>query len=74
MIDEIIDFRKNRDAVAKDKGFFMTKYGTTRKLKSTKGLEPHVRWKDGSKNWVNFKDMKDSYPVEVMNFANQKNI
>ena len=74
MLDEIIDFRKNGDAVPKDKGTFMTKNRTIRKRKTTKGWELLVKWKDGSENWVKLKDMKDSYPVEVMNFANQKKI
>ena len=72
MINENIDFRKNGNAIAKDKGTFMTKNGTIQKLKTTKGWVLLVRWKDGSENWVKLKDMKDSYPVEVMNFVNQK--
>ena len=27
------------------------------------------QWKDGSTNWVSLKDMKDSYPVQVADYA-----
>ena len=29
----------------------------------------YVQWKDGSGDWVAMKDMKDSYPVELEEYA-----
>ena len=39
-----------------------------RKL-TTKGWLLLCQWKDSSTNWVSLKDMKDSYPVQVMDYA-----
>ena len=36
---------------------------------TTKGWELLVEWKDSSTNWVSLKDIKESYPVEVAEFA-----
>ena len=33
-----------------------------------------VQWKDGSSNRVNLKDMKESYPVDTMEYAIKHNI
>ena len=47
----------------------MTKTGTKRRRETTKGWELLIEWKDGSTNWVSLKDIKESYPVEVAQFA-----
>jgi hypothetical protein len=36
---------------------------------TTKGWKLLVSWKDGSTLWVPLKDMKDSFPVEVVEYA-----
>jgi hypothetical protein len=32
----------------------------------TKGWETLVQWKDGSTTWVALKDMKESYPLQLI--------
>ena len=37
--------------------------------KTTRGWELCVEWKDGTSNWVKLKDLKDSNPVELAEYA-----
>ena len=47
----------------------MTRTGTKRRRETTKGWEILIEWKDGSMNWVALKDVKESYPVQLAEFA-----
>ena len=68
-IDEIQDHRRNHDAVPISKGFYTRKNGTRTKVRTTKGWELYVLWKDGSGDWIALKDIKDSYPVQLAEYA-----
>ena len=74
MLQEIDDHRVLDNAIPKGKGTFITHQGVTRKKRTTRGWDLLVRWKDGSSNWVNLKDMKESYPVDTMEYAIKHNI
>lgn len=69
LIDEIEDHRILEDAIPKEQGTFVTNTGRTRKKRTTRGWELYVRWKDGSGDWVALKDLKDSYPVPLADYA-----
>ena len=69
LIDEIEDFRKNIDAIPMSEGTYTTPSGQQRKKMTTRGWEFYIRWKDGSANWVAMKDLKDSYPVPLADYA-----
>ncbi len=69
LLDEIEQHRKNEDAVSREQGTYTTKNGLKKKVRTTKGWQLHVRWKDGSSNWVALKDLKDSYPVQLAEYA-----
>jgi hypothetical protein len=69
LLSEIIDHKSNGSAVQKDDGFKTTKDGQVRPRYTTKGWKLLVSWKDGSTSWVPLKDMKDSFPVEVTEYA-----
>jgi len=69
MLDEIEDHRVLENAIPKSHGVYTTKQGTKRKKRTTKGWDLMLRWKDGSCNWVSLKDVKDSYPIELMEYA-----
>ena len=69
MIDEIEDHQVLEDAIPKSQGTFTTSSGLTRKKRTTVGWEILVRWKDGSSDWVKLKDLKDSYPVQLADYA-----
>ena len=74
MLHEIEDHRVLDNAIPKSQGTFVTSQGVTRKKRTTRGWDMLVRWKDGSSNWVCLKDMKESYPVDTMEYAIKHNI
>ena len=68
LLDEIIDHRKNGHAVDKADKYLNTKRG--RKLrKSTIGWDMRVLWRDGSTSWIPLKQLKESNPVEIAEYA-----
>jgi hypothetical protein len=69
LLSKIIDHKSDGSAVRKDNGFETTKDGQVRPQYTTKGWKLLVSWKDGSTSWVPLKDMKDSFPVEVAEYA-----
>mgnify|MGYP000261467214 CR=1 FL=1 len=52
----------------------MTKRGQKRLRKTTVGWQLLVKWKDQSESWIPLKDMKESHPVEVAEFATARGI
>ena len=71
---EIMDHRILSDAIPKAQGTFVTSHGAIRKKRTTKGVEICVQWKDGSFDWISMKDLKDSYPIELAEYAVQQRI
>lgn len=69
LFDEIIDHRTTKDAIPKAKGYHLTRNGLKRRIRTTRGWQLYVQWKDGSGTWVELKDLKDSYPVELAEYA-----
>ena len=68
LLDEILDHRTDGRAIRKKDKYINTKRG--RKLrKSTIGWELQVLWKDGSTSWIPLKELKESNPVEVAEYA-----
>ena len=68
IIDEIIDHKKDGSAVAADDGFVIVN-GRQCPRRTTKGWKLCVQWKDGSTSWESLKDLKESNPVEVAEYA-----
>ena len=69
LLDEIIDHRTTKNCIKKEDGFIMTRSGQKRPKLTTRGWELCVQWKDGSTNWIALKDLKDSYPLELADYA-----
>ena len=69
LMDEIIGHRSNEHAVKQQDAFIVTKMGTKRRRETTKGWELLIRWKCGGTDWVALKDIKESYPVQVEEYA-----
>ena len=53
----------------KDDGFEVTNSGQRRPRRMTRGWQLLVSWKDGSTSWVPLKDLKESHPVQVAEYA-----
>ena len=70
MLAEIIDHRKDGSAVSADDAFFVHKTSGRRShRRTTKGWWLCVRWRDGSTSWEALKDLKESNPLEVAEYA-----
>ena len=69
LMDEIIGHRSNKHAVKQQDAFIVTKMGTKRRRETTKGWELLIRWKGGGTDWVALKDIKESYLVQVAEYA-----
>jgi hypothetical protein len=69
LIDEIESHRTTDDAIPRSSGTYHTRSGIKRRKRTTKGWDFYVRWKDGSGDWVKMKDLKDSYPIPLADYA-----
>ena len=67
-MNEIIDHRTNGKTVIKDDGM-MSQNVRPAMRKTTKGWFLCVRWKDDSTSWVPLKDLKESNPLDVSEYA-----
>ena len=75
MMDGIIDYeRDNAVAIPKSDAYVVTRRGRKRHQRTTVGWKLLVKWSDGSETWVPLKDMKESHPVEVADFAKARGI
>ena len=69
ILDCIVDHNSNGRAIKMKDKYIVTKSGTKRIRKSTVGWKLKVWWKDGSEQWVPLQLMKESYPVQVADYA-----
>ena len=68
LIDQIMDHRKDATAIPISEGTFFHN-GREHKKKTTRGWQLCILWKDGSTSWEMLKDLKESYPLEVAEYA-----
>jgi hypothetical protein len=69
IMSEIVDHESDGSAVQKDDGMEVTKDGTSRPRRTTKGWKLLVAWKGGTSSWIPLKDLKESYPIQVAEYA-----
>lgn len=69
LIEEIQMHRTDASAIPKEQGTYRTSSGTIRKKLTTRGWQFYVLWKDGSGDWIELKDLKESYPIELANYG-----
>jgi len=75
MMKSIVSYRKDpKLAVPKDQQYVSTRRGHKRKRITTVGWELLVKWQDGTQSWIPLKDLKESHPVEVAEFARARSI
>ncbi len=73
LMDEIVDVRTD-GAEVKHAGRYV-KRGNNRHLrKTTKGYKLCIKWKAGSTSWERLADLKESYPLQVAEFAAARGI
>ena len=71
LLQEIVDHRVNGREIKKDNAFIVSPKGGRRRKDTTKGWEILIQWKDGSTTWEVLKDVKESYPVQIAEYAVQ---
>jgi len=69
IMSEITDHKSDGTAVSKDDGYETTRDGVRRPRRTTKGWKLLVSWSDGTSSWVPLKDLKESHPVQVAEYA-----
>ena len=69
LLNEIIDYCTTGNKVRQQDTFITTRTGTKRRHETTIGWDLLVQWKDGSTNWIALKDLKESYPVQVVEYS-----
>ena len=74
MLNEIVDHRKDWSAIPISDGHVTSKNGNRIPKQTTKGWKLLVEWKDGSTNWVPLKDLKQSNPVELAEYASMNRL
>jgi hypothetical protein len=75
MMEGIIDHKVDTDvAVSKKDAHVVTRRGRKRLRITTCGWKILVRWKDGSESWIHLKDLKESHPVELADYAKARGI
>ena len=74
LLDSIVDHRTTGDEVKQDDAFITSANGGKRRRETTKGWEILIQWKDGSTTWETLKDIKESYPVQLAEYAQLRRI
>jgi hypothetical protein len=70
LFDEIIGHRVDGSQVQEGNDDIITNsLGVKRQVQTTKGWEINIQWRDGSTTWNTLKDIKDSYPVQMAEYA-----
>ena len=69
IVDSIIDTRTNGTQILQQDAFVITKSGNKRRKNTTKGWEVCIQWKYGSTIRNKLKYIKDSYPLQMAEYA-----
>ena len=69
LLDQIIDHQFDDNVAMKIADQEYIHNGRKYMKKTTKGVKLCARWKNGSTSWIPLSDMKESYPVQVAEYA-----
>jgi hypothetical protein len=69
LLNEITDHQSDNSAIQIADGFVTSRNGNRVPKSTTRGWSLLVSWKDGSSDWVPLKDLKDSYPIQIAEYA-----
>lgn len=73
LLDGIVGHKLDDTALKPDDQYFEYN-GRLHRRKTTKGVKLCVQWKNGSTSWEKLADLKESYPVEIAEYAKSQNI
>jgi len=66
---EILDHKKTDQAVRKEDGWIEREGRAPQRKRTTKGWKLLIQWADGLQTWENLSDIKESYPLDVAEYA-----
>jgi hypothetical protein len=69
LLKDILGHKKDGTALTKAQSEILSSNGQIRLKPTTRGWKLLVEWKDGSTSWVMLRDFKESYPVELAEYA-----
>jgi hypothetical protein len=69
LLDEIMDHKKDDTAIDIANGTVTSANGNVKPKITTQGWQLLVSWRDKSTSWVKLKDLKESNPVELAEYA-----
>ena len=59
----------NGTEIKESDAYITSSNGSKRRKETTKGWEVLIQWKDGISTWEKLKDAKESYPVQLAEYA-----
>ena len=71
---QIIGHKMDGDAVRKEDRYIIRRNGQKEMRKTTTGWRLLLQWKDGTRQWIPLKDIKESNPVDVAEYAISRGI
>jgi hypothetical protein len=74
LMKEISEHRKEDTAIPASDGCVTMPNRRKFRKKTTRGWHLLVEWKEGGSDWIPLKDLKESYPVEVAEYAKANKI
>jgi hypothetical protein len=70
LLDEIISHKRTDKALSEKDAWYTSKTGSRKQRRpTTKGWQLLISWKDGTTSWARLADMKESFPIEVSEYA-----
>lgn len=69
LLYEIIGHRRDDTAVPIKEGFYETPSGQRRRVITSKGWQFNISWENGETSWISLKEIKESNPIEVAEYA-----
>ena len=69
ILNNIVDHKKDDTALGTKDGWYTNKSGFSKRRITTKGWKMLIEWQDGSTSWLPLRDVKDSNPIQVAEYA-----
>ena len=69
VLKEIVDHKSDESALRVGDGYTVGRNGNLHPKITTRGWKLLCEWKDGSTEWIALKEIKDSYPLEIAEYA-----
>jgi len=69
LLDEIVDWQRDDSAIKSEDKYVYSRNGNRHYRKTTRGWKLCAKWRDGTTSWERLADLKESYPIEVAEFA-----